>query len=59
LLWYIRREPIYWDAAETNWWLRSPGDNDNNAANVNNDGEVNGGGGNNNNVDNERAVRPD
>lgn len=39
-----------------NWWLRSPGDNSNNAANVNNDGSVNSNG---NNVDNDNiAVRP-
>ena len=38
---------MYW------WWLRSPGNNSNNAANVNNDGNVN----NNVNNDNE-AVRP-
>jgi len=38
------------------WWLRSPGNNSNNAANVNNDGSVNDNG---NNVDNTNgAVRP-
>ena len=38
------------------WWLRSPGNNQNNAANVNNDGSVNT---NDNNVNNENeAVRP-
>lgn len=39
------------------WWLRSPGNNSNNAANVNNDGYVNRNG---NNVNNDNdAVRPD
>jgi len=38
------------------WWLRSPGNNQNNAANVNNDGNVNLNG---NNVNNETGgVRP-
>lgn len=38
------------------WWLRSPGNNQNNAANVNNDGGVNENG---NNVNNDNdAVRP-
>ena len=38
------------------WWLRSPGNNTNNAANVNNDGSVNNNG---NNVNNENeVVRP-
>jgi len=38
------------------WWLRSPGNNSNNAANVNNDGSVNNNG---NNVNNDNdAVRP-
>ncbi|MBR0172310.1 MAG: hypothetical protein IJQ21_05920 [Lachnospiraceae bacterium] len=37
------------------WWLRSPGNNDNNAANVNNDGFVNNNG---NNVNNDNGVRP-
>ena len=38
------------------WWLRSPGNNQNNAANVNNDGSVNYNG---NNVNNDNdAVRP-
>ncbi len=38
------------------WWLRSPGNNTNNAANVNNDGNVNN---NSNNVNNDNeAVRP-
>lgn len=38
------------------WWLRSPGNNQNNAANVNNDGAVNCNG---NNVNNDNdAVRP-
>ena len=37
------------------WWLRSPGNNDNNAANVNNDGFVNNNG---NNVNNKYGVRP-
>ena len=36
------------------WWLRSPGNNQNNAANVNNDGSLN-----NNNVNNDNGcVRP-
>ena len=38
------------------WWLRSPGNNDNNAANVNNDGAVNYNGNNVNNDNN--GVRP-
>jgi hypothetical protein len=39
------------------WWLRSPGNNDNNAADVNDDGNVNSNG---NNVNNgSLAVRPD
>lgn len=39
------------------WWLRSPGNNQNNAANVNNDGNVNRNG---NNVNNDNdAIRPD
>ena len=38
------------------WWLRSPGNNSNNAANVNNDGSVNNNGNNVNNDNN--AVRP-
>ena len=38
------------------WWLRSPGNNQNNAANVNNDGGVNENGNNVNNDNN--AVRP-
>jgi hypothetical protein len=38
------------------WWLRSPGNNANNAANVNNDGNVNDNG---NNVNNDNGgVRP-
>jgi hypothetical protein len=37
------------------WWLRSRGNNANNAANVNNDGNVNDNG---NNVNNEGGVRP-
>lgn len=38
------------------WWLRSPGNNQNNAANVNNDGDVNENG---NNVNNDNdCVRP-
>jgi hypothetical protein len=37
------------------WWLRSPGNNDNNAANVNNNGNVNYNG---NNVNNNEGVRP-
>ena len=41
---------------EMGWWLRSPGNNGNNAANVNNDGEVNDNG---NNVNNTLAIRPD
>lgn len=42
---------MYW------WWLRSPGNNSDNAANVNNNGYVNDNG---NNVDNDNnAVRPD
>ena len=37
-----------------NWWLRSPGNNQNNAMNVNNDGSLN-----NNNVNNDNnGVRP-
>ena len=40
-----------------NWWLRTPGNNQNNACNVNNDGNVNN---NNNNVSNTNVgVRPD
>ena len=43
-------------AATCWWWLRSPGNNQNNAANVNNDGSVNYNG---NNVNNDNdAVRP-
>ena len=38
------------------WWLRSPGNNQNNAANVNNDGDGNENGNNVNNDNN--AVRP-
>ena len=38
------------------WWLRSPGNNQNNAANVNTDGSVNRNGNNVNNDNN--AVRP-
>lgn len=38
------------------WWLRSPGNNSNNAANVNNNGNVNANGNNVNN--NNNAVRP-
>ncbi len=38
------------------WWLRSPGNNSNNAANVNNDGNVNNNGNNVNNDNN--SVRP-
>ncbi|MCL2080095.1 MAG: DUF6273 domain-containing protein [Oscillospiraceae bacterium] len=38
------------------WWLRSPGNNSNNAANVNNDGNVNVNGNNVNNDNN--GVRP-
>lgn len=38
------------------WWLRSPGNNDNNAANVNNNGALNHNGNNVNN--NNNAVRP-
>ena len=38
------------------WWLRSPGNNSNNAANVNNDGSLNMNGNNVNN--NEAGVRP-
>lgn len=37
------------------WWLRSTGNNSNNAADVNNDGSVNENG---NNVNNENGVRP-
>lgn len=37
-----------------NWWLRSPGNNSNNASNVNNNGNVN-----NNNVNNTLGIRPD
>lgn len=37
------------------WWLRSPGNNDNNAAEVNKDGNVNKNG---NNVNNNDFVRP-
>lgn len=39
------------------WWLRSPGNNDNNAADVNNNGYGNNNGNNVNNDNN--AVRPD
>ena len=38
-----------------NWWLCSPGNNNNNAYAVNNNGNVN----DNNNVNNENGVRPD
>ena len=38
------------------WWLRSPGNNSNNAANVNNNGNINQNGNNVNN--NKVAVRP-
>ena len=38
------------------WWLRSPGNNSNNAANVNNNGNINQNGNNVNN--NQVAVRP-
>lgn len=38
------------------WWLRSPGNNSNNAANVNNNGNVNRSGNNVNN--NDAVVRP-
>jgi hypothetical protein len=38
------------------WWLRSPGNNQNNAAEVNSDGSLNTNG---NNVNNENGVRPD
>lgn len=38
------------------WWLRSPGNNSNNAANVNNDGSVNYNGNNVNNDNN--GIRP-
>ena len=44
----------YWEVGR--WWLRSPGNNDNNAANVNNNGGVNSNGNNVNNDNN--AVRP-
>jgi hypothetical protein len=37
------------------WWLRSPGNNSNNAANVNSDGNVNTNG---NNVNNTGGLRP-
>lgn len=50
---------LFWDVVEKNpwWWLRSPGNNSNNAANVNNNGYVNDNG---NNVDNNNnVVRPD
>ena len=39
------------------WWLRSPGNNSNNAANVNNNGYVNNNGNNVNN--NNNGARPD
>jgi len=39
-----------------NWWLRSPGNNNNNAAIVNNDGSVNSNG---NTVNNNDGIRPD
>ncbi|MCR5151133.1 MAG: DUF6273 domain-containing protein [Clostridiales bacterium] len=39
------------------WWLRSPGNNTNNAANVNNDGDINNNGNNVNNSND--CVRPD
>lgn len=45
------------DLVEDYWWLRSPGNNSNNAANVNNNGYVNRNGNNVNN--NNNAVRPD
>ncbi len=38
------------------WWLRSPGNNQNNAANVNNDGSINYNGNNVNNSND--CVRP-
>jgi len=38
------------------WWLRSPGNNSNNASNVNNDGEINTNGNNINNTSG--GVRP-
>ncbi len=42
--------------ADSNWWLRSAGNNSNNACNVNNDGWVN----NNYNTNNTNiGVRPD
>ena len=41
---------------KTEWWLRSPGNNNNNAALVNNDGNVNAPG---NNVNNNLAIRLD
>ena len=40
---------------ESWWWLRSPGNNQNNAAEVNSDGDINTNG---NNVNNENGVRP-
>ncbi|MDR1712956.1 MAG: DUF6273 domain-containing protein, partial [Coriobacteriales bacterium] len=43
------------DGGADGWWLRSPGNNSNNAANVNNDGNVNTNG---NNVNNNNGVRP-
>lgn|GEM_PF-6070586 len=49
------RPLTYRDKAKTDWWLRSPGNNNNNAANVNNDGTVNNNG---NNVNNNNGVRP-
>jgi hypothetical protein len=40
------------------WWLRSPGNNSNNAAIVNNDGNVNVNGNNVDNVNTNGGLRP-
>ncbi|MDR2546298.1 MAG: DUF6273 domain-containing protein [Lachnospiraceae bacterium] len=48
----LPRDTVVWACW---WWLRSPGNNSNNAANVNNDGNVNVNG---NNVNNDNGVRP-
>lgn len=50
---YDRRE---WDRNYATWWLRSPGNNSNNAANVNSNGAVNENGNNVNNTN--IGVRP-
>lgn len=50
-------DKLFRDSVEgNNWWLRSPGNNQNNAAKVNNNGNVNDNG---NNVNNTNGIRPD